>query len=347
MQDGDKIFKDKVILIIGGTGSLGKELVRRIIIGELGCPKKVIVFSRDEEKQYQMKLEWKNLAVATDEVYYGNLEEILDFRIGDIRDYESMTRSIKESDIVLNCAAMKHVPISEYFPTESIKTNILGTNNIIRTLMENQHHISYMISISSDKACKPVNVYGMCKAIQERLTVEANIQVPQTKFVCVRYGNVVASRGSIIPLFREQIKSGQDITITDINMTRFWLTLRQASDVVFDAIRDGHGGDTFIPDLDAFNIVDLANVMIGDRNIPLKVVGIRPGEKIHEILISEEEISRTIKRGQYYIIHPILPELRKCDKYEPVLTKEFTSANKVVGKNKLVELLRKEKLLDY
>lgn len=337
MLEGSKI------LITGGTGSLGRSLVSRIMKNEFGKPQKAIIFSRDEDKHYQMKLEWKNLSTATDEIYYHNPDELLEFRIGDVRDYEAIARSVREVDIILHCAALKHVPIAEYYPSESVKTNINGTNNIIRALTEQKHDVKICLLTSTDKACKPVNVYGMTKAIQERLIIEANMQVPQTKFVCVRYGNVVASRGSIIPLYQEQIKQGKEITITVKGMTRFWLTLKHASDVVFDAL-NGEAGDTFIPDLDAFMIEDLAEVMIGERNIPIKYIGIRPGEKIHEILISEEEISRTIKRGKYFIIEPILPELRHYVT-ETILNKEFSSADRVLPKDKLKELLIQEGLL--
>lgn len=338
------MLKDKIILLTGGTGSLGHSLVDRIMTGEFGKPKKIIVFSRDEDKHYQMKLEWKNIRVATDEVYYHNPDEMLEFRIGDVRDYEAVARAIKSADIVIHAAAMKHVPVAEYYPSESVKTNIIGTNNIIRAMVEHQHGVESFINISTDKACKPVNVYGMTKAIQERLIIEANLQVPDTKFICVRYGNVVASRGSIIPLYQEQVKQNRELTITVKGMTRFWLTLKQASDVVFDAM-DGRAGDTYVPDLDAFRIDDLAEVMIGDNDIPIKYIGIRPGEKIHEILISEEEISRTIKRDNYFIIQPILPELRQYEDTTPVLNKEFSSADRVLSQEKLKELLIKEGLL--
>ena len=219
------IFKNKTVLITGGTGTLGKELVRRILTGKFGIPKKVIVFSRDEDKHYQMKLEWKNMKVATDDVYYHNFEELLDFRIGDVRDFESINRSIKESNIIIHAAALKQVPICEYFPHESVKTNLLGAQNIIRSIIENENCVEKVITISTDKACKPVNVYGMCKAIQERLVIEANLRCTSTNFICARYGNVAASRGSVILLFQEQIRNGGPVTITTKDMTRFWLTL--------------------------------------------------------------------------------------------------------------------------
>jgi len=339
------MFDNKTILITGGTGSLGKALVRRVMTGEFGKPKKIIVFSRDEDKHYQMKLEWKNIKAATDDIYYHNFEEVLDFRIGDVRDFESITRSVRQSDIVIHAAALKQVPICEYFPHESVKTNLLGVQNIIRSIIENDNCVEKVIAISTDKACKPVNVYGMCKAVQERLIIEANLRCTATKFICARYGNVAASRGSVIPLFREQIKNGGPVTVTVREMTRFLLTMEKATNIVFDALRDAEAGDTYIPHLDSFNVIDLAQVMIGNKDIDIEFIGIRPGEKIHEILVSEEEISRTTKRGDHYIIHPILPELNRPKKFKSPLKKEFSSADRVITKTELKNFLKKEGFL--
>jgi len=323
------IFDKKTVLITGGTGSLGKALTRRIMTGKYGKPAKIIIFSRDEDKQYQMKLEWKNLKIATDDVFYHNFEEVIDFRIGDVRDFEAVNRSLKQANIVIHAAALKQVPVCEYFPYESVKTNLLGVQNIIRSVLETDNCVEKVIAISTDKACKPINVYGMCKAIQERLVIEANLRCSNTKFICARYGNVAASRGSVIPLFREQIKNGGPVTITVKEMTRFLLTIEQATEIVFDALKSGEAGDTYIPDLNSCRITDLAKVMIGKQKINVKYVGIRPGEKIHEILVSEEEIPRTIKRGNYYVIHPILPELRSKKITKSVLTTELSSADRI------------------
>ncbi len=341
------IFQNKTVLVTGGTGTLGKELIRRMMTGEFGVPKKIIVFSRDEDKHYQMKLEWKNMKVATDDVFYHNFEELLDFRIGDVRDFESINRSTKESNIVIHAAALKQVPICEYFPHESVKTNLLGAQNIIRSIIENENCVETVMVVSSDKACKPVNVYGMCKAVQERLVVEANLRCTNAKFLCARYGNVVASRGSVIPLFQEQIKMGGPVTITVQDMTRFWLTIRQATDIVFDALHYGEAGDTFVPDLKSFNIMDLAEIMIGNREIEIQIIGIRPGEKIHELLISEEELSRTVKKRGYFIVRPILPELRPQEVIKPVLNKELSSADYTLNKKDLKTFLEKEGLLEF
>ena len=218
---------------------------------------------------------------------------------------------------------------------------------MIQAVKENGGKVEVLLGVSTDKACKPINTYGMCKAIQERLIIQANLNSGNTKFICVRYGNVVASRGSVIPLFREQIGNGGPVTITAKEMTRFWLTLDTAADIIFDAIRFAHAGDIYIPDVPSINIMDLAEIMIGGRKRDIEFTGIRPGEKIHEILISEEEISRTIKRGNYYVICPILPELRKEKIEKPALAKEFSSANHVMSKSELKAFLERERQLDF
>jgi len=341
------ILEGKTILITGGTGSLGKNLVRQIMSGKLGKPRKVIIFSRDEDKQHSMRLEWKNIKAATDEVIYHNAEELLDFQIGDIKDYQSLVRAIKDAEIVIHAAALKQVPVCEYFPFESVKTNILGVENLIRAIRENENRVETVLAVSTDKACKPINTYGMCKSIQERLVIEANLGCPDTKFICTRYGNVVASRGSVVSLFREQIRNGGPFTITRKDMTRFLLGSNTATEIVFDAIRFGRAGDTYVPDLRSISIMDLAEVMVGERKIDIEFIGIRPGEKIHEILISEEEIPRTIKRGDYYVICPILPELQKEKIEKPVLTKELSSADRVMSKSELKAFFEREGLLDF
>jgi len=340
------IFKDKKILITGGTGSLGKTLVWSILRNKYGKPREVIVFSRDEDKQYAMELEWKNLRAATHDIFYYE-DEVLSFRLGDVRDYESVVRAVKEADIIIHAAALKQVPAGEYFPWESIKTNILGTQNVIRAILENENNVDTVLAISTDKACKPVNTYGMCKAIQERLVIEANLICPNTRFICVRYGNVAASRGSVIPLFQEQIRNGGPVTVTSKDMTRFILFMDTAIDCIIEAIRSAQAGEISVPDLPAINILDLAEIMIGERNIDIKIVGVRPGEKIHEILISEEEIPRTIKRGDYYIICPVLPKLRKVRIEKLVLTKELSSADYFMSKSQLKDFLQAGGYLNF
>ena len=340
------IFQDKKILITGGTGSLGRILAWSILRNKYGKPKEVIIFSRDEDKQYIMELEWKNLREATHDIFYYE-DEILSFRLGDVRDYESVVRAVKEADIIIHAAALKQVPAGEYFPWESIKTNILGTQNVIRAILENENNVDTVLAISTDKACKPVNTYGMCKAIQERLVIEANLICPNTRFICVRYGNVAASRGSVIPLFQEQIRNGGPVTVTSKDMTRFILFMDTTIDCIIEAIRSVQAGEISVPDLPAINILDLAEIMIGERNIDIKIVGVRPGEKIHEILISEEEIPRTIKRGDYYIICPVLPQLRKVRIEKPVLTKELSSADYFMSKSQLKKFLQTGGYLNF
>ena len=341
------IFKKKRILITGGTGFLGRTLVRRIMTGELGKPSRIIVFSRDEAKHHRMKTEWKNRKYATDEIFYRNFEEILDFRIGDVRDYESVLSAARDADIIIHAAALKQVPICEYFPQEAVKTNILGPQNIARAAAELNGQIESVVAISTDKACKPINTYGMCKAIQERIIITSNLACRKTKFICVRYGNVIASTGSVIPLFEQQIKSGGPITITKKDMTRFWLDLDQAVDTIFEALKNSQPGDTFVPIIPSSKIMDLAEIMIGDRDIGIEIIGIRPGEKIHEILVSEEEVKRTVKRGDYYVIQSILPEIRPDTGEDLALEKEYSSADRLMSREKLENVLRELGHLEF
>lgn len=206
-------------------------------------------------------------------------------------------------------------------------------------------HVETVVGVSTDKACKPVNVMGMSKAIQERILIRGNIDCPKTKFICVRYGNVLASRGSVIPLFLYQIARGGPVTITTREMTRFLLSLDQAIDLIFNAIRYAKKGETFIPKVPSVNIVDLADVLIGDRKIIKRFIGIRPGEKTDEVLISEEECYRTIEKEGYYVIEPILPELRTEDSAHSILKGEYTSAENLVSKEEVRELLKNNDLL--
>lgn len=343
---GNMIFEEKNILITGGTGSLGKTLVRRIMTGELGKPSKIIVFSRDEAKHHQMKIDWKNIKYATDDVFYHNFEEILDFRIGDVRDYNSVLRAARDSDIIIHAAALKQVPVCEYFPFESVKTNIIGAKNIVEAVMECGERVESVIAVSTDKACKPINTYGMCKAIQERVILNANLSSKRTKFICVRYGNVIASTGSVIPLFKQQITSGGPLTITTPDMTRFFLNLDQAVDTIFEALENGDPGDIYVPIVPSASIMDLAHVMIGERDIEIQFIGIRPGEKVHEILISEEEANRTVKRGKYYVILSILPEIRRTDVRSLTLDGEYSSADRIMLRAELDKVLRDQGLLE-
>ena len=222
-----KCFDGKKILIIGGTGSLGKTLVRRFLSNRAGGPTKLIVFSRDEAKQHYMRMEYQHKAAATDEIIYRNFQQKLEFRIGDVRDFHSVLSALRGVDIVFNAAALKQVPVCEYFPYEAVRTNIEGPENIVRAIQEYDLPVETVVGISTDKACKPINTMGMTKAIQERIFIQANIRCPATRFVCVRYGNVLASRGSVIPLFLDQIRNGGPVTITTPKMTRFFAHVRR------------------------------------------------------------------------------------------------------------------------
>ena len=339
-------FENKTIVVTGGTGSMGKTFVHRVLTGELGTPKKVIVFSRDEAKQHEMRMSYLNKLVATDEVIYQNFMSVLEFRIGDVRSYSDVCSVVKNADIVVNAAALKQVPTCEYFPAQAVFTNCIGAINIVRAIQENSYPINTVISISTDKACKPINVMGMTKSIQERIITSANVLNPKTRFICVRYGNVLASRGSVIPLFHDQIKNGGPVTITVPEMTRFLLSLDQAVDTVFEALKGAEPGETYIPHASSATIMNIAKALIGDRTIDIEITGIRPGEKMHEILVSDEEANHCIKRGDYYAILSMLPELSNNKQKEPnALTKEYSSADSVLDLEGTIDLLQKHRLM--
>lgn len=342
----DSVLDNKTIVVTGGTGSLGKVLVRRLLSAELGLPRKIIVFSRDEAKQHSMRMEYMNRRAATDEVIYHNFEQVLDFRIGDVRDFHSVSAVLRGANVVFNAAALKQVPTCEYFPFEAVQTNIGGPENIVRAIRESQLEVQTVVGVSTDKACKPVNVMGMTKAIQERLFIQANLNCPGTRFICVRYGNVLASRGSVIPLFREQIRNGGPVTITTQDMTRFLLSLDQAVDTIFAALEGARRGETYVPRVPAAKITDLIKALIGNRPIQTVVTGIRPGEKINEILVSEEEAHRTVSRGNYYVILPILPELRSTVEQGSLLGHEYSSADDLLTPDKVKALLQSHRLLE-
>tara|TARA_R110000868_G_scaffold153644_10_gene379190 strand:- start:21761 stop:22825 length:1065 start_codon:yes stop_codon:yes gene_type:complete len=340
------MFKDKTILVTGGTGSMGKVLVRRLLSGEKGLPKKVIVLSRDEAKQHDMRVSYLSSIVGPDTAVLRNFMNVLEFRIGDVRNYEDIVSAIRGADIVISAAAMKQVPTCEYFPFQAVLTNCVGAQNIVRAIKEHDFPVETVVGISTDKAAKPVNVMGMTKAIQERIFTSANILIPNTRFICVRYGNVLASRGSVIPLFHKQIKSGGPVTVTVPEMSRFLLNLHQSVDTVFSAIECAEAGETLVPIAPSANVMNIAKALVGDKDIEIKVTGIRPGEKMHEILISEEEVFHSVKRGNYYAIKSMMPELNG-DSYakNQVLSKEYSSGDEVLSYEETVELLRSNNLL--
>src|SRR5262245_57626262 len=340
------IFDRKRILVTGGTGSMGRTFVRRVLNGKLGLPKKVIVFSRDEAKQHEMRMSYMRRSVTTDEVIFRNFMSVLEFRIGDVRNYAEVCSVVRDSQIVVNAAALKQVPTCEYFPQQAIDTNCLGPANIVRAIGENRYPVETVVAISTDKACKPVNVMGMTKSLQERIFIAANVLNPHTRFICVRYGNVLASRGSVIPLFHDQIRNGGPLTITDPAMTRFLLSLDEAVDTVFTALKEAKPGETYVPDAPSATVENIARALIGKRRIKTRIIGARPGEKMHEIMVSDEEAHHCVKRGKYFAILPMLPELATDKRKErPALSKELSSADSVVNFRQTVELLKKHRLM--
>lgn len=339
------VFAGKKILLIGGTGSLGKVLLRRLLELVNDAPSKIIIFSRDEAKQHDIRLANTKNAFSTDEIIYSNFTQLVEFRIADIRNYSDVCSALKEADIVINAAALKQVPVCEYFPMQAIKTNCVGAYNIVRALEENDYPVEVVIGASTDKAAKPVNAMGMTKALQERIFISANILNKATRFACVRYGNVLASRGSVIPLFHHQIMNGGPVTVTHPDMTRFLLSLNQAADTIFKAIEEAKPGETYVPRVASARIETIARVLIEDRDIDISYTGVRPGEKMHEILISEEEIRHTVARGDYYVIRPMLPELlEENEEFEGVLDKEYSSADHLMDYEDTVRLLRDNRL---
>jgi UDP-glucose 4-epimerase len=324
---------------------MGKTFVRRVLSGCYGTPKKVIVLSRDEAKQHEMRMDYLHKRVATDEVIYRNFNNVLVFRIGDVRSYSDICAAVKDVDIVVNAAALKQVPTCEYFPVQAVLTNCMGAANIVRAIEENGYPVETVVGISTDKACKPVNVMGMTKSVQERIFTAANIPMPRTRFICVRYGNVLASRGSVIPLFISQIKNGGPVTVTVPEMTRFLITLDEAVDTVMAAIEQGDPGDTFIPVAPSATVINIAKALVGDRNIEITITGIRPGEKMHEVLISEEEANHCTRKGSYYAISAMLPELTNGKRFDSDLLKgEYSSGDEVLDLDGTIALLKRHEL---
>ncbi len=291
-MDYTSIINGKNILITGGTGSFGRQLVQEVT--NLS-PKNLVIFSRDEDKQYSMK---QDLA---DE----KISKKLSFVIGDIRDYERFFSATKNIDIIFHAAALKQVPTVELYPYEAVKTNILGTYNVVRAAVARK--VKNVVSISTDKAVKPVNAMGMTKALQEKIILSDDLQKDTTKFSCVRYGNVLGSRGSVIPLWDSKIKKNKPLPVTHPDMTRFMLTLSEAIHLVFYALKNAKGGEIFVKKAPATKIVDLAKVyaenVTKQRNYPIDYVGRRAGEKIHEVLVSEEEMRNVQEMKDHYIIH--------------------------------------------
>lgn len=285
-------WSNKVVLVTGGTGSFGKKFIR-ILLDEYN-PAKVIVYSRDELKQHDMR-----------EILGFNDPRIRYF-IGDVRDKERLSRAMYGVNIVVHSAALKQVPACEYNPMEAIKTNILGSANVIDAAIENG--VEKVLALSTDKAVNPINLYGATKLAAEKLMVQSNAYAGgrKTRIACTRYGNVVGSRGSVVPLFIKQRPTGV-VTITDDRMTRFWMSLEQGVRFVINAIEQMQGGEVFIPKIPSMKMTDLAKAMAPDAEI--KIIGIRPGEKLHESLISEDEARNTLELPDMYVVQPSGAEL--------------------------------------
>jgi UDP-glucose 4-epimerase len=338
------IFRNKRILITGGTGSLGQVLLRRLFGGQAGLPAKVVLFSRDEEKQHHIRLRYQSTTSIADAVVNQSAQGRLEFRIGDVRDFSSVAAALRDIDVVFNAAALKQVPACEYCPQEAILTNLAGPNNIIRAIRELQLPVQTVVGVSTDKAVKPVNVMGMTKALQERLFAAASLH-SSTRFVIVRYGNVLISRGSVVPLFNDQIRAGGPVTITHPEMTRFMLDLDDAVDTIFEAVRNARTSETYVPRIPSARVVDVAAALIDGRPIKTTINGIRPGEKLHEALISDEECRRSFVRGNYYVVGSILPELRDSALEGPCLDREFSSADHLMTRDQVRTMLFKADLI--
>jgi UDP-N-acetylglucosamine 4,6-dehydratase (inverting) len=283
------MLNGKSILITGGTGSFGQKFTERI----LGAykPRRLIIYSRDEYKQYLMRKK------------YAHYDKYLRFFIGDVRDKERLYRALNDVDIVIHAAALKHIPAAEYNPIEAVKTNIIGAKNLVDAAID--LGVEKVVALSTDKACNPINLYGATKLVSDKLFISANAYAgkKKTTFSVVRYGNVVGSRGSVIPFFKTLIDSGERVLpVTDLRMTRFWITLNQGVDLVFRAINEAKGGEIFVSKIPSIKITDLAKAMKPDAEI--KEVGIREGEKLHEAMISEEDSRLTYDYGDHYIIYP-------------------------------------------
>jgi len=280
------VLDNRTVLITGGTGSFGKRFVQSVL--DTTAVRKVIVFSRDELKQSEMHQAFPD-------------ESRLRFFIGDVRDYQRLYRAFHGVDIVVHAAALKQVPAAEYNPFEAVKTNVHGAQNVIEAAIEQD--VNRVIALSTDKACSPINLYGATKLVSDKLFINGNAYAggTATRFAVVRYGNVVGSRGSVVPYFKELAPAGE-LPITDERMTRFWITLQQGVQFVMDSLERMHGGELFVPKIPSMKVTDLAAAIAPEAR--LRVVGIRPGEKLHEEMISSPDSRRTVDMGTYYVIQP-------------------------------------------
>lgn len=282
-------LKGSSILITGGTGSFGKQCIKALL--QKTEARRIIIFSRDEYKQVKMAAE------------FPDTEGRLRFFIGDVRDKERLERAFNDVDYVIHAAALKHVPILEYNPFEAIKTNILGSKNVIDAAIDCR--VKKVILVSTDKAANPANLYGATKLCAERLMISSNVYgAEKTKFSVARYGNVFGSRGSLVELIKKQMSKGE-VALTHEDMTRFWITLDQGVNLVLSVLEKMQGGEIFVPKIPSMKIKDLIQILA--PGCKLKIIGIRPGEKLHEVLITQEEARHTKDAGDYYVI---LPEIK-------------------------------------
>ncbi|MCB1614888.1 MAG: polysaccharide biosynthesis protein [Pseudomonadales bacterium] len=333
------MFENKSILITGATGTLGSALTRSLLSGAHGSPKKLLIFSRDEAKQF-------HLMQSLEKRFGGSINARVASRIGDIRNYDSVVKALKSIDTVIHCAALKQVPNSERFPEEAIATNIMGINNIINAIQNLSYPVDTVIGISTDKAVEPVSVMGMSKALQEKLIIAANQDIPRTRFINVRYGNVLGSRGSFLPTFLSQVKAGLPITVTNAQMTRFLITLDQAIETIFYAYRHAPPGYTVIPRIKAARIMDIANLLASNSGIEILETGTRHGEKIHETLATASELCRAEAIDTNYLL--IAPELATNTTEKPCFKKadieSYTSAEHLENRDTLrIKLIEFEK----
>lgn len=321
MFNGSKIF------ITGATGSWGQTLVSLLL--KTYDVKQIVCFSRNENQQVEMKRKFNH--------------NKLKFILGDVRDTAALSNAMVDVDYVFHLAAIKHVPICEEQPTEVVKTNILGTQNIIDISIRN--NVKKVINVSSDKAVEPINLYGMTKAVGEKLIIQAN-DLGKTKFVCIRGGNVMGSNGSVIPFFIDKMKNGQSISLTDKNMTRFFLTLEEAITLIFKASENSIGGETFVMNMPSCYIKDLAEVLMDNYGKAYIVeTGMRPGEKLNEILVSKHESSHTYEYDKnYYVILPPTASGALLDKYQNLKKfshQEFSSLTNIMDKEQIKQMLIK------
>jgi UDP-N-acetylglucosamine 4,6-dehydratase len=283
------LLNNKVILITGGTGSFGHKFTQKIFVQY--NPRKVIIYSRDEYKQYLMQKRYEPWLKQ------------MRFLIGDVRDQERLFRAFEGVDVVIHAAALKHVPAMEYNPIEAVKTNIHGAENVINAALDRK--VNKVIALSTDKGVHPVNLYGATKMVSDKLFVHANAYrgLKDIAFCVVRYGNVAGSRGSVIPYFKSLLEKGEKkMPITDFNMTRFWITLDEGVELVFKAIERAKGTEIFVAKIPSFKVTDLAKAMA--PNAEMVKIGVRPGEKMHELMITKEDSRKTYDHGDYYVIYP-------------------------------------------